>query len=59
MFEINEVPIRYKAREYGETQISRFSHGALLIKMLIFAFLKLKQYKFGDEVFCFKSFNVF
>ena len=39
---INEVPIRYKAREYGETQISRFSHGVLLIKMLIFAFLKIK-----------------
>jgi ubiquinone/menaquinone biosynthesis C-methylase UbiE len=37
-----EVPIRYKAREYGETQISRFSHGFLLIKMVIFAFFKLK-----------------
>ena len=39
---INEVPIRYKARVYGKTQISRFSHGILLIKMLIFAFLKIK-----------------
>jgi SAM-dependent methyltransferase len=39
---INEVPIRYKARVYGETQISRFSHGILLVKMLIFAFLKIK-----------------
>ncbi|OUU27996.1 MAG: hypothetical protein CBB97_05285 [Candidatus Endolissoclinum sp. TMED37] len=39
---ITEVPIRYKAREYGETQISRFSHGALLIKMVIYAFLKIK-----------------
>ncbi len=39
---INEVPIRYKARVYGETQISRFSHGMLLVKMLIFAFLKIK-----------------
>ena len=37
-----EVPIRYRAREYGETQISRFSHGFLLIKMVIFAFFKLK-----------------
>ncbi|MAJ24210.1 MAG: glycosyl transferase, partial [Rickettsiales bacterium] len=34
---ISEVPIRYKARVYGETQISRFSHGILLIKMLFFA----------------------
>ena len=39
---ITEVPIRYKARVYGETQISRFSHGLLLIKMLIYAFLKIK-----------------
>ncbi len=39
---ISEVPIRYKARVYGETQISRFTHGVLLIKMLIFAFLKIK-----------------
>ena len=39
---ITEVPIRYKAREYGVTQISRFSHGLLLVKMLIIAFLKLK-----------------
>ncbi len=37
-----EVPIRYRAREYGETQISRFTHGFLLIKMVIFAFFKLK-----------------
>jgi len=37
-----EVPIRYRAREYGETQISRFSHGFLLIKMVIFAFFRLK-----------------
>ena len=37
-----EIPIRYRAREYGETQISRFSHGFLLIKMVIFAFFKLK-----------------
>ncbi len=39
---INEVPIRYRARVYGETQISRFTHGVLLIRMLIFAFLKIK-----------------
>ena len=37
-----EVPIRYRAREYGKTQISRFSHGFLLVKMVIFAFFKLK-----------------
>ncbi len=37
-----EVPIRYAAREYGETNISRFRHGLLLLRMVMFAFLKLK-----------------
>ena len=37
-----EVPIRYAAREYGETNISRFRHGWLLLRMVVFAFLKLK-----------------
>jgi hypothetical protein len=37
-----EIPIRYAAREYGDTQISRFHHGWLLLKMVIFAYKKLK-----------------
>lgn len=37
-----EVPIRYAARTYGETQISRFSHGLLLIKMVFFALFRIK-----------------
>ena len=37
-----EVPIRYRAREYGETQISRFRHGLLLLRMCWFAMRKLK-----------------
>ena len=37
-----EVPIRYAAREYGETQISRFRHGWLLLKMVLFAYNRLK-----------------
>ena len=37
-----EVPIRYAARAYGETQISRFRHGWLLLKMVVFAYRKLK-----------------
>lgn len=37
---VAEIPIRY--RNYGETQISRFRHGVLLIRMVIFAFFKLK-----------------
>lgn len=39
---IIDLPIRYGSRNYGETQISRFSHGWLLLKMVVFAFRKLK-----------------
>ena len=39
---IVEMPIRYKDRQYGETQIKRFSHGWLLIKMSLFAAKKMK-----------------
>jgi SAM-dependent methyltransferase len=39
---ITEVIIRYKEREYGSTQISRFRHGWLLLKMSIFAARKFK-----------------
>lgn len=37
-----EVPIRYQARQYGSTNISRFKHGWLLLKMVIFALNKIK-----------------
>jgi SAM-dependent methyltransferase len=37
-----EVPIRYANRVYGETQISRFRHGILLLRMVAFAYRKLK-----------------
>lgn len=40
--QIVEIPIRYQAREYGETNISRFKHGWLLIKMSLFALTKMK-----------------
>ena len=39
-----EVPVRYRSREYGETQISRFRHGWLLLRMVVFAFRKLKAF---------------
>lgn len=39
---IIEVPIRYRARTYGETNISRFKHGFLLLKMVLFASRKIK-----------------
>jgi 2-polyprenyl-3-methyl-5-hydroxy-6-metoxy-1,4-benzoquinol methylase len=39
---ITEVIVRYRDREYGSTQISRFTHGWLLIKMSLFAARKIK-----------------
>ena len=39
---IIEVIVRYRDREYGSTQISRFKHGWLLIKMSLFAATKIK-----------------
>jgi SAM-dependent methyltransferase len=39
---ILETPIHYKARTFGETQISRFRDGWLLLKMVWFAYRKLK-----------------
>jgi hypothetical protein len=40
---ILEVPARYRARSYGETQISRWTDGFTLIRMVIFAWRKLKM----------------
>jgi SAM-dependent methyltransferase len=39
---ILDIPIRYKERVYGETNIQRWRHGWLLLKMMAFAALKLK-----------------
>lgn len=39
---IVDVPIRYRERVYGETNISRFRHGLLLFRMLGVAAAKLK-----------------
>jgi SAM-dependent methyltransferase len=39
---ILEIPIRYRERTYGRTQISRFRHGILLLKMTFFALKKIK-----------------
>jgi glycosyltransferase involved in cell wall biosynthesis len=34
---IVEMPIRYRARTYGSTNIDRWRHGVLLLKMVVFA----------------------
>jgi ubiquinone/menaquinone biosynthesis C-methylase UbiE len=39
---IVEVPIRYQSRQYGETNIDRWRHGWMLLKMAFFAARKIK-----------------
>lgn len=39
---IVEVPISYRERIYGETNISRWRHGAILLSMLFFAAKRIK-----------------
>ena len=39
---IRDVPVRYRDRTYGETNISRFTSGWLLLKMTAFGLVKLK-----------------
>lgn len=39
---IIDLPIRYKERKYGDTNISRFRHGMILLKMSTFATWKIK-----------------
>jgi hypothetical protein len=37
-----EIPVRYKERVYGKTNINRFHHGLLLFKMAFQAFIEFK-----------------
>ena len=39
---IVDMPVHYRERVYGTTNISRFRHGWLLLKMTAFAMKKLK-----------------
>lgn len=39
---IVEIPISYRARTYGVTNISRWRHGIVLLRMLLFAAKKIK-----------------
>ncbi len=39
---IRDIPVRYKDRTYGETNISRFKHGWLLLKMTAFGLFKIR-----------------
>jgi hypothetical protein len=37
-----DIPVRYRDREYGETQISRFRHGWMLLRMTTIAFFRIR-----------------
>ncbi|MGD9330609.1 MAG: bifunctional class I SAM-dependent methyltransferase/glycosyltransferase family 2 protein [Desulfobacterales bacterium] len=41
-FKIREIPIRYRSRTYGDTNIDRWRHGWLLIRMVVFAARRIK-----------------
>lgn len=42
---IRDIPVRYKDRLYGDTNISRFRHGVILLKMTWFGLLHIKFQK--------------
>ena len=39
---IVDLPVRYRERTYGETNIQRWSHGALVLKMVLLAMRRIK-----------------
>jgi SAM-dependent methyltransferase len=39
---IVEIPIRYRSRTYGDTNIDRWRHGWMLLKMVLFAARRIK-----------------
>jgi hypothetical protein len=40
---IRDIPVRYRARTYGNTNISRFRDGWVLLKMTIIGFFRIKM----------------
>ncbi len=39
---IVDLPIRYRERSYGATNIQRWTHGLLLLRMVLFAARRIK-----------------
>jgi glycosyltransferase involved in cell wall biosynthesis len=39
---IVDLPVRYRARVYGDTNIQRWRHGAILLRMVLFAARRIK-----------------
>ncbi len=46
---IVDIPIRYRDRTYGSTQIHRFRHGLMLLKMTL---VGLRRVKMGQRAIC-------
>ena len=42
---IRDLPVRYRERTYGTTQISRFRHGLILLRMSAIALVRLRYHK--------------
>ncbi len=42
LLKITDIPVRYRDRTYGETNIKRWAHGWLLLRMVLFAARKLR-----------------
>ncbi|AHF89639.1 glycosyl transferase [Opitutaceae bacterium TAV5] len=42
---IRDIPVRYRDRTYGDTNISRFSHGWMLLKMTWFGLCHIRFHK--------------
>ena len=40
---IIDVPVRYRARTYGTTNISRMTHGFMLLRMTLIGLLRIKS----------------
>ncbi|NQU07057.1 MAG: hypothetical protein HQ583_00750, partial [Candidatus Abyssubacteria bacterium] len=45
-----EIPVKYRARVYGDIKIDRFRHGWLLLKMTVVAFRKLKLVQWRESI---------
>jgi glycosyltransferase involved in cell wall biosynthesis len=47
---IVDLPVRYQPRTYGETNISRWTHGLLLMRMALFALWKFRMAPYSRGV---------
>ena len=50
-----DLPMRYRQRTYGETNIQRWSHGALLLRMVRWPCAGLNSYKVPARASCSKG----